>query len=63
MSTASEGAGDHVPTVGERLRAAGLSETRIAAHLTNKVLTLDGVVVADLDQKAPPGSRITIGAS
>ncbi|WP_130295416.1 hypothetical protein [Pseudonocardia sediminis] len=59
----SEGTGDHVPTVGERVRAAGLSEDRIAAHMTNKVLLLDSEAVADLDQPAPPGTRINVGNS
>lgn len=63
MSSEADGVGEHVPTVGERVRAAGLSEARITAHMTNKVLLLDGEVVTDLDQPAPPGTRINVGNS
>ncbi|MDN5915114.1 MAG: hypothetical protein L0I76_08420 [Pseudonocardia sp.] len=50
-------------TVRERLAAAGLSEQRVAMHLENKVLQIDGQTVTDLDQPAPAGSRINIAGS
>ncbi|MDN5916918.1 MAG: hypothetical protein L0I76_17735 [Pseudonocardia sp.] len=63
MSTEADGTREQVPTVGERVRAAGLSEARIDEHVTNKVLLLDGEVVTDLNQPAPPGTRLNVGAS
>ncbi|MGE0346561.1 MAG: hypothetical protein AB7N73_12165 [Gemmatimonadales bacterium] len=45
------------PTVGDRLRAAGISEERIAQHLAQGAITLDGEPVFDLDDLAPAGTR------
>jgi hypothetical protein len=50
--------GEAVPTVRERLRAAHISDERAHGHLQAGALTLDGDVVTDLDQPAPPGTRI-----
>jgi hypothetical protein len=40
-----------------------LSEGRVAEHLRNRVLRLDGDVVVDLDAPAPAGTRIIIAAA
>lgn len=50
-----------VPTVRSRL-ALVLSDERVAEHLRNRVLRLDGEVVGDLDMPAPPGTRIVVAA-
>jgi hypothetical protein len=51
-----------VPTVRDRL-AGVLSDDRVAEHLRNRALRLDGEVVDDLDTPAPPGTRIVVGGS
>ena len=46
-----------------RSRLAGvLSDERVAEHMRNRALRLDGVVVTDLDLPAPAGTRIVIAA-
>lgn len=50
-----------VPTVRDRLRAAGLSAARIATHAEAGTIRCDGALVTDLDQPAPPGTRLLIG--
>ena len=40
----------------------GLSDERVAEHVRNRALRLDGVVVTDLDLPAPAGTRIVIAA-
>jgi hypothetical protein len=45
------------PTVGDRLRAAGISDDRIAQHLAAGAITLDGKPISDLDHPAPEGTR------
>lgn len=49
------------PTVRSRLTSAGLSPARIAEHLAAGQIRLDGVRVTDLEQAAPPGSRLVLG--
>jgi hypothetical protein len=51
------------PTVHDRLRAAGISEERIQQHLRGGLIRLDGQVVTDLDQPAPPPARPVIDPS
>jgi hypothetical protein len=46
-----------VPTVRERLLAAGISPEKIADHFAAGAVRLDGELVTDLDQSAPPGTR------
>ena len=50
------------PTVRSRL-AGVLSEERVARHLRNRALRLDGEVVTDLDTPAPTGTRLVVGGS
>ena len=46
-----------------RSRLAGvLSDERVAEHMRNRALRVDGVVVTDLDLPAPAGTRIVIAA-
>lgn len=49
------------PTVRSRL-AGVLSDDRVAEHVENRALRLDGEVVTDLDVPAPVGTRIVIAA-
>ena len=50
-------------TPAEASRLAGvLSDERVAEHMRNRALRLDGVVVTDLDLPAPAGTRIVIAA-
>jgi hypothetical protein len=46
------------PTVRDRLRAGHLSDERVRDHFEARAIEVDGVVVTDLEQSAPPGSRI-----
>lgn len=55
--------GEATPTVWERLRGAYLSDERVRDHCEARAIELDGVVVTDLEQSAPPGSRIVFGAA
>lgn len=47
-------------TVRDRMRTAGISDDRIALHLANGWIQVDGRVVASLDEPAPPPARIDI---
>jgi hypothetical protein len=47
-------------TVRDRLTAAGLSEGRIAEHMTAGRVRVDGELVTDLDSPAPAGTRVVI---
>ena len=49
-----------VPTVLDRLFAAGLSEERIGQHLTAGRVQVDGEQVIDPQQPAPPPARVVI---
>jgi hypothetical protein len=49
------------PTLLDRLRAAGVSDERIQAHLAAGTIRLDGETMTDLDQPAPEGTRPLIG--
>jgi hypothetical protein len=51
-----------VPTVFDRLVAAGLSQERIEQHLTAGRVRVDGELVADPDRLAPPPARLVLGA-
>jgi hypothetical protein len=53
--------GQTVQTVRSRL-AGVLSDERVAEHVRNRALRLDGVVMTDLDLPAPAGTRIVIAA-
>lgn len=46
-----------VPSVRDRLCAAGISDDRIVEHAAAGRVRLDGKPVADLDQPAPAGTR------
>lgn len=50
--------GEATPTVRERLRNAHVSDERVRDHFEARAMALDGVIVTDLEQGAPPGSRI-----
>ena len=47
-------------TVRDRLTAAGLSDERIAQHMTAGRVRVDGDLVTDLDAPAPAGTRVVI---
>jgi hypothetical protein len=47
-------------TVCDRLIAAGLSDERIAAHMTAERVRVDGEPVTDLDAPAPTGTRVVV---
>jgi hypothetical protein len=47
-------------TVRDRLTAAGLSEPRIAEHMTAGRVRVDRELVTDLHSAAPAGSRVMI---
>ena len=49
-----------VPTVADRLRAAGIPDDRAAEHLAAGRVRLDGQPVQDLAQSAPVGTRVTL---
>jgi hypothetical protein len=51
-----------VPTVFDRLVAAGLSQERIEQHLTAGRVRVDGELVTDPDRLAPPPARLVLGA-
>jgi hypothetical protein len=53
---------DGVPTVFDRLLAAGLSQERIEWHLGAGRVELDGEVVTDPYRPAAPPSRLVITA-
>ena len=58
-----EGMTDDEPalmTVCDRLIAAGLSDERIAAHMTAERVRVDGEPVIDLDAPAPIGTRVVV---
>ncbi len=50
------------PTVRSRL-AGVLSDDRVAEHLRNRALRLDGDVVVELDTAAPSGTLVVIAAA
>jgi hypothetical protein len=52
----------HVPTVFDRLVAAGLSHERIEQHLTAGRVRVDGELFTDLDRPAPPPARVVLWA-
>ncbi|GEL25061.1 hypothetical protein PSU4_40150 [Pseudonocardia sulfidoxydans NBRC 16205] len=49
-----------VPTVRDRAVGAGISEAKLLAYVEGGQLLLDGDVVCELDQPAPPGTRILV---
>ncbi|NEL52314.1 hypothetical protein G3V67_23815 [Escherichia coli] len=49
-------------TVRDRLAAAGLSPERIAQHHEAGLIRVDGELVEDLAQPAPPGTRVVLRA-
>jgi hypothetical protein len=51
-----------VPTVFDRLLAAGLSQERIEQHHAARRIRVDGNVVEDLEQAAAPPTRIVLWA-
>lgn len=48
------------PTVGSRMVSAGISEDSVRQHHRAGAIQLDGEVVTDLDQPAPPPAAIII---
>jgi hypothetical protein len=48
------------PTVADRLRSAGLSDATIQQRYRAGSIRLDGKMVTDLDQPAPPPTRPVI---
>ena len=52
-----------VPTVFDRLVAAGLARERIEQHLAAGRVRVDGELVADLDRPAPPPARVVLWAA
>ncbi|MDN5916373.1 MAG: hypothetical protein L0I76_14935 [Pseudonocardia sp.] len=61
QNPAAAGTTPAVPTVNDRMRAAGLSAERIAVHAEAQAIWLDGELITDLDQPAPPGTRLVFG--
>ncbi|GAA2884009.1 hypothetical protein GCM10010472_47620 [Pseudonocardia halophobica] len=51
------------PTVRDRLLGAGVSPERLAMHHEARRVLLDGAIVGDLDQPAPPGTRLTFAGA
>ena len=51
-----------IPTVFDRLSAAGLSQERIEQHLMAGRVRVDGELVTDLDRPAPPPARVVLWA-
>ncbi|MCE3554499.1 hypothetical protein LWC33_23955 [Pseudonocardia sp. RS11V-5] len=51
------------PTVRSRLLDAGVSPERLAMHHEARRVLLDGAIVDDLDQPAPPGTRLTFASA
>ena len=51
-----------IPTVFDRLLAAGLSQERIEQHLTAGRVRVDGELVTDPDRPAPPPARVVLWA-
>jgi hypothetical protein len=51
-----------IPTVFDRLVGAGLSQERIEQHLTAGRVRVDGELVTDLNQPAPPPARVVLWA-
>ena len=49
-----------IPTVFDRLSAAGLSQERIEQHLTAGRVHVDGELVTDLYRPAPPPARVAL---
>jgi hypothetical protein len=49
-----------LPTVFDRLVAAGLSQERIEQHLMAGRVRVDGELVTDLDRPAPPPARVVL---
>ena len=49
-----------VPTVLDRLTAAGLTDDRARAHLAAGLVRVDGEVAEGPDHSAPPPSRVVI---
>ena len=52
----------NLTTVHDRLIAAGLSDERIAEHMTAGRVRVDGELVTDLDTPAPGGTRVVVWA-
>ncbi|WP_158071609.1 hypothetical protein [Pseudonocardia sp. Ae717_Ps2] len=57
MTTDQDPATGAVPTLRDRMRAAGMSDERIAYHAEANAIALDGELARGLDQPAPPGTR------
>ncbi|MBN9739421.1 MULTISPECIES: hypothetical protein [unclassified Pseudonocardia] len=57
VATDSDLAEGEVPTLWDRMHAAGLSAERIAVHAEANAIALDGELVRDLDRPAPPVTR------
>jgi hypothetical protein len=51
-----------IPTVIDRLVAAGLLQERIEQHLTAGRVRVDGELVTDPDRPAPPPARVVLWA-
>jgi hypothetical protein len=51
-----------VPTVFDRLLAAGMSQKRIEQHLAAGRVRVDRELVTDLDRSAPPPARVVLWA-
>jgi hypothetical protein len=51
-----------IPTVFDRLVAAGLSQERIEQHLTAGRVRVDGELVTDPYRPAPPPARVVLWA-
>ena len=52
-----------VPTVAQRMEAAGIAAERVREHLAAGRVRVDGVTVTDPDTPAPPPARIVINTS
>jgi hypothetical protein len=50
-------------TVGDRLTAAALSDSRIHEYMTAGRVRVDGELVTELDTPAPTGTRIVVWGS
>lgn len=51
---------DDVPTVLDRLTAAGITREAIDRHLAADGITVDGELVTDLQAPAPPPVRVVL---
>jgi hypothetical protein len=52
-----------VPTVAQRMEAAGIAPERVREHLATGRVRVDGITVTDPDLPAPPPARIVINTS